>query len=294
MSSTSILVSLDGSARAEAILPHALTLAHLTTSELILLRVITPPEQYTDPPTLLPENWYDDERAWSQDYLTTTAQRLKGSVPVRIEILDGDAGGNIISYARTHADVYLVALATRGRGTLGRWILGSVAEQVMHATTSPLLLLHPSEQVGLEAQPISAHLYRRMIVPLDGTALDERALDYVKTLAFSSQAEVTLISISPLPDEDDLDDTQHIPHVEEAQRQARRATYLAQRAQQLRATAGLTVETELATGDSEAWVERLTQNQQEVLIITPYRHHSDRLALRFLHHTNIPVLLIMQ
>jgi nucleotide-binding universal stress UspA family protein len=219
MSSTSILVSLDGSARAEAILPHALTLARLTASELVLLRVITPPEQYTDPPTLLPENWYDDERAWSQDYLTTTAQRLKGSVSVRIEILDGDAGGNIISYASSHADVYLVALATRGRGTLGRWILGSVAEQVMHATTSPLLLLHPNEQVGLEAQPISAHLYRRMIVPLDGTALDESALDYVKTLASSSQAAVTLISISPLPDKDDLDDTQHIPRVEEAQRQ---------------------------------------------------------------------------
>lgn len=37
---------------------------------------------------------------------------------------------------------HLIAMATHGRGGLGRWVLGSVAERVLHTTTLPLLVVH--------------------------------------------------------------------------------------------------------------------------------------------------------
>lgn len=295
MSSTHILVLLDGSGRAEAILPHALSLACMTGSDLMLLRVITPPEQPAGRPIFVPERWYDDEHAWSQKYLASTAQRLQGKgVIVHTEIVYGDAGDHSVSYIHQNVDIHMVALATRGRSTVGRWILGSVTEQVMHATTLPLLLLYPDEHAGVENPPIVAAVYRCLIVLLEGSALDEYALDYARMVARPAQTKVVLVSISSMLDENDFDDEQQTSPPEDEHQQTQRAAYLARQAQQLRTAAGLTVETEFAVGDSVAWVERLTRQQRDVLVITPYRSHSDYLALRFLHHMNIPVLLASQ
>ncbi|HLG79087.1 MAG TPA: universal stress protein, partial [Ktedonobacteraceae bacterium] len=213
---------------------------------------------------------------------------------VHSEIVYGDAGDASISYIHQNADIHMVALATRGRSTVGRWILGSVTEQVMHATTQPLLLLHPHEHTGVENPPISAAVYRSLIVPLDGSALDEYALGYVRLFARPTQTKVVLVSISSTLHEDDLNDEQQTPPPENEHQQAQRAAYLARQAEQLRTAAGLTVETEFAAGDSVAWVEHLTRQQRDVLVITPYRTHSDHLVLRFLHHMNIPVLLVSQ
>jgi nucleotide-binding universal stress UspA family protein len=37
-------------------------------------------------------------------------------------------------------------MATHGYGGVKRWVLGSVAKTVLHATTTPLLLVHPHPQ----------------------------------------------------------------------------------------------------------------------------------------------------
>jgi nucleotide-binding universal stress UspA family protein len=36
-------------------------------------------------------------------------------------------------------------MATHGRGGLGRWVLGSVADRVLHAQTPPVLLVRAKE-----------------------------------------------------------------------------------------------------------------------------------------------------
>jgi nucleotide-binding universal stress UspA family protein len=44
-------------------------------------------------------------------------------------------------FASGHAD--FIAMATHGRGGLRRWVMGSVTDRVLHATTRPLLVVRP-------------------------------------------------------------------------------------------------------------------------------------------------------
>ena len=37
-----------------------------------------------------------------------------------------------------------IAMATHGRGGLRRWVMGSVTDRVLHATTRPLLVVRPA------------------------------------------------------------------------------------------------------------------------------------------------------
>ena len=50
----------------------------------------------------------------------------------------------IIDEAR-EMDVDLIVMATHGYSGLRRWALGSVADKVLHATTTPLILVRASE-----------------------------------------------------------------------------------------------------------------------------------------------------
>ena len=53
-----VIVPLDGSAYAEAILPHVLLFALQSQSVLTLLRVIMPPGEPEYPVPYIPDDWY--------------------------------------------------------------------------------------------------------------------------------------------------------------------------------------------------------------------------------------------
>src|SRR5215469_10843120 len=127
-----IIVPLDGSANAEAILPHALFLALQSQSTLTLLRVIMPPGEPEYPAPYIPDDWYAGEVSWTKNYLASLAVRLQAQgVRVQTQHVEGiSAGAAINSYAEQHPDVRLIALATHGRDAAGRLLLGSVAKDV--------------------------------------------------------------------------------------------------------------------------------------------------------------------
>jgi nucleotide-binding universal stress UspA family protein len=56
--------------------------------------------------------------------------------------LDGDPASRIVDDGAANA-VDLIAMATHGRSGLSHWLLGSVAERVLHSTGVPLLLVRP-------------------------------------------------------------------------------------------------------------------------------------------------------
>jgi nucleotide-binding universal stress UspA family protein len=154
---TSILVPLDGSSFAEAVLPYVEFLARKLDLSVVLVRVLRYNEVY--PPLVsadmaaLPrtaEVLGEAERALEDEiisYLQGLAGKLGGQgLNARWEVLRGPVSSGIATLVRELPDS-IIALASRGRSGLLRWVLGSVAEELLRGTGNPVLII-PSTVVG--------------------------------------------------------------------------------------------------------------------------------------------------
>ena len=140
---TRILVPLDGSPRAEAILPHAEELAKRYQAEIVLLRVvelsgISGFEEYD-------LTWHRETlellRTESSKYLKGVDQRMQAAgISVSTEVCNGPGVSCILKTADS-ARADLIAMASHGRGGIGRVFYGSVAAGVLHRVDRPLLLI---------------------------------------------------------------------------------------------------------------------------------------------------------
>jgi nucleotide-binding universal stress UspA family protein len=292
-----VIVPLDGSADAEAILPHALFFAQQTHSLLTLLRVIMPPGEPEYAVPYIPDDWFEGEVSWTENYLTTLASRLEAQgVRVQTQHVEGiSAGAALLSYAEHHSDVHLIALATHGRGAGGRLLLGSVAEEVFASAPTSLLLLHPSKDEHLPTGPIPSASYQTIVVPLDGTAQSEKILQQATILALRCHAPVLLVAVPPPPlleEEIRVDEIEKPLQMVPAHEEMKQADFLADQAEQLQSSTGLTVQTAITDGDPAAFIERFSaQNQQKLLIVT-IREQAEHKVMRFLHRSTMPVLFV--
>src|SRR5947208_14756233 len=245
-----VIVALDGSIGAEAILPHALFIALQTQIVLTLLRVIMPPGEPEYVAQYIPDDWYAGEVSWTKNYLAGLAPRVQGQgARVHIQHVEGTfAGAAINSYAEQHAGVQLIALATHGRGAGGRLLLGSVAGDVFASAPTSLLLLHPPKDEHIPSGPIAHVSYQTILVPLDGIVGSERVLEQATTLALASNASVLLVADPPPP---------LLEQEIRAQEEMKLSDYLEDRAEQLRSSTSLTVQTAFTDGDPEAFIEHL-------------------------------------
>ncbi len=139
-----ILVPLDGSPLAEAILPQVQGLAKLTGAEICLLRVALvhtfPGIDATDKQVAAVER--------AENYLGRIAERLaEDGISVSARVRYGRGAEEIVDCAATE-DIDLVAMSTHGRSGVGRWAMGSVAEKVVRASTKPVLLIRAGKGAG--------------------------------------------------------------------------------------------------------------------------------------------------
>lgn len=142
-----ILVPLDGSATAEAALQPAIALARLFEAEVRLLYVFIP--RFEEQSVL------EHHRAWDagrrrvhqiERYLMRKVDEVKREgVNARWALGYGLPASQIINDAREH-QVGLIVMTTQGRGGLGRWRLGRVAEEVIHQGRMPVLLAAVEEK----------------------------------------------------------------------------------------------------------------------------------------------------
>ncbi len=141
-----ILVALDGSTLAEAILEHAVGLARVEPdAELVLLHVVQPVSSVAWVPTeALQENDVLAREERARTYLEGMARQLQGAglhARARIEVAAAVAP-TILEVSREEgADV--IAVATHGRSGLVRLALGSVADKLVRASRTPVLLFRP-------------------------------------------------------------------------------------------------------------------------------------------------------
>src|SRR6266568_8359706 len=279
-----VIVPLDGSASAEAILPHALLFAQWRRSIMTLLQIVTPSSLPGVSDRMMPDNWSEGEEIWGQDYLASMARRLQSS-GVTLQTRHPEAtlaGQAIVSYTKQQPQVELIALTTHGRGAAGRAIFGSVAEQVFASLPTSLLLLHPPKGEQTASGPIVGTSYQTIIVLLDGSVAAERALHQATSLAQEFSATLVLVAVPPRPGEELFVSEGEQPVSDSPE----------EKAQLLRTTTGLRVETAATARDPEAFIERLTGHGQGNLLVVATREQALYGAEKFLRHRNVPVLLL--
>lgn len=139
-----ILVPLDGSTRAEAILPHVEGLAACTGAALILLHVVDPPLALISPYDAMPSLNMDnlqEQKKQAEDYIDAMQRKLQGKgILTRCIVEYGTTVAAIIEVA-TRENVDLIAMASHGRTGLARVFYGSVAAGILHQIDRPLLLV---------------------------------------------------------------------------------------------------------------------------------------------------------
>ena len=133
-----VMVPLDGSSLAEMALPKAVELLNGPRATLILLRAAEA--------TTLP--WIDPTEAQAavvreaEAYLAAVAAELADQGVTRVirSVWYSSAASAIVAAARMRS-VDLIVMSTHGRSGLQRAIRGSVAESVLRATQTPVLLV---------------------------------------------------------------------------------------------------------------------------------------------------------
>jgi nucleotide-binding universal stress UspA family protein len=149
-----ILLPLDGSAVAEQALPEAQALAHQNDAKILLLQVIQKLDEGSQ------HLFFKDEaaakatfaewRAQAETYLAGVAQRLEAAGVASSYRVIIDSPARAICTLTKDNGVDLVVMGTHGRTGVRRWVYGSVASQVLHGASCPLLLVHtlPEEEAG--------------------------------------------------------------------------------------------------------------------------------------------------
>src|SRR5579859_162523 len=158
--SARVIVPLDGSAFAEAVLPAALEIVG-DAGELVLTSVAEPPDHVERDERGRVLAYLDQqEEAITRDtvdylrQIQAALKHLRPELQVTLDVRIGDpAAGIAIAEVARAAD--LVVMATHGRTGLRRALLGSVAGNVVATGSVPVVLVSPAVAAVSEYQPAS-------------------------------------------------------------------------------------------------------------------------------------------
>lgn len=188
-----VLLPLDGSARAERILPYFRQLWRTEETEIILLTVVqslgltegylvNDPEGFMEP---------------AQRYVEEMKRELTASgLRVRSVVEQGFPVQSILEVAQREK-VSLIGMTSHGRTGLPRWLYGSVAEGVLRESQVPLLVVRSLESglQGTSERGDAPPSLGSVLVPVDGSALASRVLPLVVDLVRRHDCKVSLIHV---------------------------------------------------------------------------------------------------
>jgi len=188
-----ILVPLDGSPLAQAILPYVMVVAKGFHSRVILFHVAETALDHEAPE----QKTYADEtmeriRPMADNYLAGVADELRREgIDVEAKVVGGRVAAQIVERAEQE-NVDLIAMSTHGRSELARLVVGSGVDKILRACEQPVLLVRPHDE-GASGE--AAARLSKIIVPLDGSNAAESVLPFAEELAKALGLELILIQV---------------------------------------------------------------------------------------------------
>jgi nucleotide-binding universal stress UspA family protein/predicted transcriptional regulator len=188
-----VLVPLDGSTLSELALPWAVSLALNQKATLMLAQAVPWPRLASDDLMggYVGADVYEDILAAQREDATAYLEQHRTELAaqnlhVEIVVKEGAPGTALLNLAdELGAD--MIVMASHGRGGLARAVLGSVALQMVQNATIPVLLVRAD---STDSPRVAS--FDRLLIPLDGSALAERALDVAAEVAHPGSTLVLL------------------------------------------------------------------------------------------------------
>jgi len=103
----------------------------------------------------------------------------------------GDPASEILEAAQRE-QIGTIVMTSHARGALGRAAFGSVADRVARTADIPVVIIRPTDDIVAVGKPAQL---QRVILPLDGSALADSAIPYVKDVAARLGKPVSLVHV---------------------------------------------------------------------------------------------------
>jgi nucleotide-binding universal stress UspA family protein len=184
------MVPTDGSTLSARAVPVAEELARAQGAELVLVRIVDPPDAYdwgleayfTQD---VHEELVESLKLAAEQDLAVMAQEIgtRGVIAKPLAFFDKPAAGLLDAEANVQPD--LLVMASHGRSGVARFALGSVAERLVREGSAPVLVVHALSPVDQKMD--------LALVPLDGSPLAELALPMLESLAGKPVRQVRLM-----------------------------------------------------------------------------------------------------
>lgn len=204
-----IIVPLDGSDASRQVLPYARSIAKTVGATLHLIGVLEPLNRVdnlsrmgsgaqnapmSQSELVLSEDWralVGGLRREARDRLDAAAEETRSrGIETTVDLLEGEAAEQIIA-AGNRAGESLIAMSTHGRSGIGRWMLGSVTDKVVKHTSTPVLIIRAQRE-----EPPDDVALSKVVLPLDGSELAERAIPHAVAFANAFGAGITILRSS--------------------------------------------------------------------------------------------------
>ena len=190
-----ILVPLDGSFKDVRAIPVAAAFADLAHTDLRLVRVFDTPVEHLSPRAgrLGVKDAAVELKAKLEQSVRETADGITAETgrSVTAEVAEGvDVAGVLVTRA-AEAGVILVVMGTQAASVVGRALRGSVADRVMRESPRPVVLVPPrTDDVNRKD-----NRFRRVLIPLDGSAFGLAAVNQVMRLPGGSALAYVLLEV---------------------------------------------------------------------------------------------------
>ncbi len=147
---------------------------------------------------VLPTNPTDEHRNQAQEDLSAFAWPHFAGMSTSQAILEGDPATVILKYAREQR-VDLIMMPTHGYGPFRRFILGSVAEQVLREATCPVWTDVHNELHSLtpDASDPEKFQVRNVVCAIDLSPGSRTALRWAAGFAADMSAKLTIVHAVP-------------------------------------------------------------------------------------------------
>ncbi|WP_439025428.1 universal stress protein [Haloarchaeobius sp. DT45] len=181
-----ILLPVDDSTEATAVVHHAAEIAHWADAN---LRVLNVADTGRDSVTVVDTDVVDTLVREGETVVSEVAATLDTlGVDYTTDVVQGDPAPTIVEYAERY-DYDLVVMPTHARQNLSRYLLGSVTEKVVRLSSVPVLTARLLEDDSLRFP------YESILLPTDGSDTALHAAEHGLDLAAALDAQIHVLSV---------------------------------------------------------------------------------------------------